>query len=193
MAGKAGDNELYSVVVGVTERPYESAAPTRALYRIPVVFSKFGPRAVSLPARVQGPGAGADLPLAYANTLGQGDPAFQVVSGFITAYLTGAGGVERYATSDSLLTGLGAVYDSATVTALTANDAVPTTPADGQTVRVLAQVTAMTSQYAPVQLVYPLTLQGLGGRWSVAAIDAAPAVSGVDDPVPVVSTTGQGN
>jgi hypothetical protein len=188
-AGRDADSEMYSVVVGVTERPYESASPTRALYRVPVLWSKFGPRAVSLPARVGGPGPGADLPVTYPTTLGQADPAFTVVAGFITAYLTSAGGVDRYATADSLLTALGDAYQSATVTSVTAARAVPGIPGDGDTVRVLAQVTAVTSQYAPTQLVYPLTLRGLGGRWSVAAIDPAPAMSGDDDPVPVVTTS----
>lgn len=188
-AGKEGDSEVYSVVVGVTERPYESAPPTRGLYRMPVLWSRFGPRAASLPARVGGPGPGADLPMRYPTTLAASDAAFQVVSGFITAYLTGTGGVERYVTSDSLLVSLGAVYETATVSTLTATAPLPASPADGETVRVLAQVSAVTSQYAPVQLVYPLTLRGLGGRWSVAGIDAAPAMSQVDDPVPVVTTT----
>ncbi|WP_308160115.1 conjugal transfer protein [Mycolicibacterium goodii] len=189
LAGKEADSEIYSVVVGVTERPYESAPPTRGLYRVPVLWSKYGPRAASLPARVSGPGQGADLPLSYPTTLTAADPAFQVVSGFVTAFLTGSGGLERYVTADSLLASLGQVYETATVTGLTATQPLPTTPADGQAVRVLAQVSAVTSQYAPVQLVYPLTLRGLGGRWSVAGIDPAPAISQTDAPIPVATGT----
>ncbi|MCV7040102.1 hypothetical protein H7I58_15365, partial [Mycolicibacterium moriokaense] len=63
--GEAADAEVYSVVVGVTQRPYESAAPETVAYRMPVLWSKFGPRGADLPARVNGPGAGADLPLPY--------------------------------------------------------------------------------------------------------------------------------
>lgn len=191
-AGNAGAGtaaEVYSVVVGVTQRPYESASPTRALYRVAVLWSKFGPRAASLPARVGGPGPGADLPTAYPATLAANDPVFAVVAGFITAYLTAAGGVDRYVTTDSLLSGLGDAYQSATVTSVAGTAAPPTTPADGQRVRVLARVAAVTSQYAPTQLVYPLTLTGVGGRWSVAAIDQAPVMSADDPPVPVVPAT----
>jgi len=186
-AGKDGAAELYSVVVGVTERPYESASPTRALYRVPVLWSKYGPRAVSLPARVGGPGPGADLPVAYPTTLGPSDPVFTVVAGFVTAYLTPAGGVDRYVTSDSLLTGLGDAYQSATVTKVAATDTPAAKPVDGQTIRVLANVEAVTSQYAPVQLVYPLTLRGVGGQWSVAAVDRVPVMSDSDNLVPVVA------
>jgi hypothetical protein len=197
VAAKDADCEVFSVVVGVNERAYESASPTRALYRVPVLWSKFGPRAASLPDRVEGPGTGADLPMTYPTTLAPSDAAFQVVAGFIAAYLTDAGGMDRYVTSDSMLVGLGGVYRNLIdgqghpiplVTAVTATTAPATTPADGQTVRVLAKVTAVTSQYAPVHLVYPLTLRGVGGHWSVVAIDRAPVMSQVDDLVPVVPT-----
>ncbi len=186
LAGKDSDAEVYSVVVGVTQRPYESASPTRALYRVPVLWSKYGPQAISLPSRVGGPGPGATLPMTYPVALSGNDPAFTAVSGFLTAYLTAAGGVDRYVSADSLLTGLGAAYQSVALTSLTATDSPPTVPADGETVRVLARVDAVTDQFAPTQLVYPLTLQGVGGRWVIAAVDQAPAMSVDDDLVPVL-------
>lgn len=185
-AGKDADAEVFSVVVGVTQRPYESASPTRALYRVPVLWSKYGPRAVSLPARIGGPGPGAGLPMTYRASLSASDPAFNAVSGFLTAYLTSAGGASRYVTADSLLSGLGDAYQSVTLTSLTATQPPPTVPADGESVRVLARVDAVTSQYAPTQLVYPLTLQGVGGRWVVADVDQAPSMSVDDDLVPVL-------
>lgn len=189
--------EVYSVVVAVNERPYDSAPPTRGLYRVPVLWSAYGPRAAALPARVQGPGSGADVPPAYPMTLAPRDTAFQVVSGFVTAYLTDAGGVDRFATADSGIVGLGGVYrnpadatgrSAPMVTAVTATATPSSAPTDGETVRVLARVTAMTSQYAPVHMVYPLTLRGVGGHWSVAAIDRAPVLSDRDAPTPVVPT-----
>ncbi len=190
VAGKAADAEVYSVVVGVTQRPYESASPTRALYRVPVLWSKYGPQAISLPARVGGPGPGAMLPMTYPVALAASDPAFAAVSGFLTAYLTSAGGVDRYVTADSLLSGLGDAYQSVALTSLTATATPPTVPADGESVQVLARVDAVTSQFAPTQLVYPLTLQGVGGRWVIAALDQAPAMSVEDDLVPVVVSPG---
>lgn len=197
VAAKDSACEVFSVVVGVNERAYESASPTRALYRVPVLWSAFGPRAASLPDRVEGPGPGADLPVAYPVTLAASDPAFAVVSGFISAYLTAGGAVDRYVTSDSRLVGLGGVYQHQTdaqgqaiplVTGVAATATPAAIPAEGQTVRVLAQVRAVTSQYAPVHLVYPLTLRAVGGHWSVAAIDRAPVMSQVDDLAPVVPT-----
>ncbi|QIV79912.1 conjugal transfer protein [Mycolicibacterium frederiksbergense] len=193
-AGKDSEAEVFSVVVGVNERPYESASPTRYLYRVPVLWSRFGPRATGLPFQVSGPGPGADLRVAYPSTLGRTDSAYEVVSGFITAYLTGTGDVARYVTTDSLLAGIGAPYlarkdDKGNplplVTSVAATGPVPAQPADGQTVRVLAQVTALTSQYANVAMTYPLTLRGVGGHWSVAGIDRAPVLSSEDNITPV--------
>lgn len=172
--GEAADAEVYSVVVGVTQRPYESAAPETVAYRMPVLWSKFGPR-------------GADLPLPYPSSLSATDPAFVAASGFLTAYLTTAGGVDRYVSADSMLTGLGGAYESVTVTSVLAASAPPAVPADDQTVRVRVRVDAVTAQYAPVQMVYPLTLRGLDGRWLVAGIDAVPLVSLRDELVPVVA------
>lgn len=191
LAGKESDAEVYSVVVGVTQRPYESATPTRALYRVPVLWSRYGPQAISLPARVGGPGPGATLPMTYPVALSASDPVFAAVSGFLTAYLTAAGGVDRYVTADSLLSGLGDAYQSVALTSLTATDSPLTVPADGESVRVLARVDAVTSQFAPTQLVYPLTLQGVGGRWVIAALDQSPAMSVDDDLVPVMAAPGR--
>lgn len=189
-AGKGEPTAVYSVVVGVTQRPYESAAPTRALYRVPVLWSsKYGVRAISLPARVGGIGAGADAATGYPDGVAPKDPVFLVVSGFINAYLTKAGGVDRYVTADSRIVSLGDAYESATVTSLSATDTTTTSPRDGETVRVLAKVIAITSQYAPTELVYPLTLTGVGGNWTVAAIDRAPVMSTSTNLVPVVTTS----
>jgi hypothetical protein len=188
-AGKDAAAAVFAVVVGVTQRPYESAAPTRALYRVPVLWSNYGVRAISLPARVGDIGSGADAVTAYPDAVGPKDPLFAVVSGFINAYLTKAGGLDRYVTADSRLVSLGDAYQSATVTALSATAGPAGSPRDGDRVRVLASVVAITSQYAPTELVYPLTLTGVGGRWTVAAIDRAPVMSSQRNPVPVVTTS----
>ncbi|MBU8840643.1 conjugal transfer protein [Mycolicibacterium goodii] len=189
LAGKDADAEVFSVVVGVTQRPYEGASPQRALYRVPVLWSRYGPRAAALPARIGGPGAGADLPLSYPTTLSESDPAYTVATGFLGAYLTGDGQVERYVTAESKLLGVPGAYERITVSGITAVSAPPAAPADGQTVRVLAAITAVNSQYAPTELSYPLTLVGVGGRWLVAAIDFAPAVSTDDALIPASVAT----
>jgi Conjugative transposon protein TcpC len=188
-AGRDAGGAVFSVVVGVTQRPYESAAPTRALYVVPVLWSKYGVRAISLPARIADRGLGADAEVGYSDQVGEKDPVFAVVSGFINAYLTKAGGLDRYVTADSNLVSIGDAYQSATVRMLLASATPSASPRDGEMLRVLAKVTAITSQYAPTELVYPLTLTGVGGRWTVVDVDRAPVMSTMKDLVPVVTSS----
>ena len=101
LVADTGTTQHWSVVVSVSERPYESATPHTSFYRLPVVYSTYGVRASALPARINGPGPGADAPLGYPVTLAASSPAFTTVTGFLTSYLTAAGGLERYVTTDS--------------------------------------------------------------------------------------------
>ncbi len=126
LVGDTGAAQQWSVVITVSERAFEAATPHTAYYRLPVVYSNYGVRASALPARVNGPGAGADAPLGYPTALADTSPAFATVSGFITSFLTGAGGLERYVTTDSGLLPA-ADYRSAQVTKLVANHTAPIT------------------------------------------------------------------
>jgi hypothetical protein len=188
-AGNDASTGVYSVVVGVTQRSYESAPPDRALYRVPVLYSKYGLRAINLPARIGNSGLGADATMGYAGSVAPKDPLFAVVSGFLNAYLTKAGGLDRYVTARSRLVALGDVYQSATVTSLLTTAAPAGPPNDGDVVRVLARVIAINSQYAPSELAYPLTLTGVGGRWTVAAIDHAPVMAAEPRLAPIVTAS----
>ena len=181
--------QQWSVVISVAERPYSSAAPHTAFYRLPVVYTRYGVRASALPARINGPGAGADAPLAYPAALADTSPVFATVSGFLTSYLTGAGGLERYVTATSGLVPT-ADYRSVTLTRLQANHNVAdqTSPAEGTTVHVLATVSAVTTQYTPLTLNYPLSLVVASSRWSIAGIDYAPLLATPAEPTPVVPT-----
>lgn len=178
LVSDTGDTQQWSVVVAVSERPFEAATSHTGFYRLPVVYTSYGVRASALPARVNGPGAGAEAPLGYPTALSDTCPAFVTVSGFITSFLTGAGGLERYVTTDSGLLPV-AAYRSAQVTKLVANHAAPEqgVPANGTTVHVLATVNAVTSQFAPLQLDYPIVLTVTSGRWSVSALDYAPLLA----------------
>jgi hypothetical protein len=189
LVADTGTAQQWSVVVTVTERPFEAATPHTAYYRLPVVYSNYGVRASALPARVNGPGAGADAALGYPTALPDTSPTFATVSGFITSFLTGAGGLERYVTTDSGL--LPATdYRSAQVTKLVANHTAPDqgVPADGTTLHVLATVNAVTSQFAPLQLDYPIALTVTSGRWSVSGLDYAPLLAQGAELTPVIPT-----
>ena len=67
--GTAGGADVYAATVSVTERPYASAQSVRSFYRVPVSMFNYQPRALMLPARINGPGPGADVRVAYPQAL----------------------------------------------------------------------------------------------------------------------------
>ena len=103
--------------------------------------------------------------------------------------MTGAGGLERYVTTSSGLLPA-ADYRSAQVTKLLANHGPGDhdVPADGTTLHVLATVNAVTNQYAPLQLDYPIVLTVTSGRWSVSGLDYAPLLAEGAELTPVIPT-----
>jgi hypothetical protein len=174
--GTAGDADVYAATVSVTERPYASAQSTRSFYRVPVSMWHYQPRALTLPARINGPGPGADFRTAYPQALSADSPVSGLVRGFASSYLTSTAGLDRYVLADSGLAPVGG-YQSATVSTLSADRPVLQNAAPNAQVHVLATVLAQTAQFATVTLVYPLTVENSGGTWMVAAIDLAPQIA----------------
>lgn len=183
-AGAVGDANLYSVTITVQERPYASAAASRAFYRVPVSLWNYQPRALDLPARISDPGPGADVQLTYGHPLDTNSEIYAVISGFISSYLTASAPLDRYVVAGSWLTPVGG-YHSAVVTTAETNREVPGNPGPGTLVRVRATVTAQTSQFATVNLCYPLTVENSGGTWMVADIDLIPQTNSEAGPAPV--------
>jgi len=183
-AGAVGDASLYSVTITVQERPYASAAPSRAFYRVPVSMWNYQPRALDLPARISDPGPGADVAPTYGHPLDTNTEIYTVVSGFISSYLTASAPLDRYVVAGSWLTPVGG-YHSAVVTTAEADRDVPDHPGPGMLVHVRATVTAQTSQFATVNLCYPLVVENSGGTWMVADIDLIPQTNSEAQPAPV--------
>lgn len=179
-----GDITTYGVIVAVTEQPYVNGPTTRAYYRLPVtVYGNGAPRAMARPARVDPPPPGAAVELDYPVGLNTESAVATVVSGFITCYLTDAPGLERFITTDAAMWPLRA-YHSATVTEVRAQRQPEDIPPDHSTLRVWVSVSARAPDYTQTELDYPLTLRASGGAWSVAAVDAVPAMNPDADPVP---------
>ena len=186
-----GDSQQWSVVVSVSERPYASATPRLACYRLPVLYSRYGLRATLRPALVNCPGPGADVALGYPVTVAPTSVLFSTVSGFLTSYLTAQGSLERYVTPKSGLVPA-ATYRSVSLAKLLSTRAVPDQdiPTDGATVHAVATVDVVTSQFAPLRLDYPITLTVTSGRWSVAGLDLAPQIAPDAELTPVLPGTG---
>ena len=188
IAGPAvGEAQLYTAIVAVNERPYASAPPTRAFYQVPVSVWHFGPRALAMPARINGPGPGADVGLGYRQPLPPESPVRAVVDGFLRSYLTTTAGLDRYVMAGTPLAPVGGYQSTVLASALTA-EVIPDGPPPGTQIRVLATVVAQTSQFAGVTMTYPLRVENSSGTWMIAGIDLVPAVADAD-PSPR-STTG---
>jgi Conjugative transposon protein TcpC len=185
-AGSVGDATLYSVTVSVQERPYASAGPARAFYRVPVSIWHYQPRALDMPARISDPGPGADVALTYEHPLDTNSEIYSVVSGFISSYLTASAPLDRYVVAGSWLTPVGG-YRSAVVTTAETDHEVPDHPGPGTLMHVRASVTAQTSQFATVNFSYPLAVENSGGTWMVADIDLIPQTTSETQPTPVTA------
>ena len=122
--GSIGAADVFAATVSVNERPYASAGSTRAFYRVPVSMWDYQPRALTLPARVNGPGVGADFSVGYRQALSAESPVYAVVSGFIRTYLTATTGLDRYVLAGTALAPVGG-YQSAIVSTAATERPVP--------------------------------------------------------------------
>ena len=185
--GSVGEAQLYTAIVAVNERPYASAPPTRAFYQVPVSVWHFGPRALAMPARINGPGPGADVGLGYRQPLPPESPVRAVVDGFLRSYLTSTAGLDRYVLAGTPLAPVGGYQSTVLASAWTAEAIPDHPPPPGTDIRVLATVVAQTSQFASVTMTYPLRVENSSGTWMIAGIDLVPPVADAD-PRPPTST-----
>ncbi|MDF0531126.1 conjugal transfer protein [Tsukamurella sp. 8F] len=167
----SAETSMFSVIVSVFERPYASATPARAFYQVSVsVDDGAAMLATAMPSKVQPPPKGHAYQVDYKSQQNSGSKAWALASGFLTAYLTGTSGIERYTTANSPLSPVGG-YEQVQVQSVEASEDVPDNPTDGQTVHLLVTVVATTSDYNPMTMQYPLTIVGGAGAWSVQEID----------------------
>jgi hypothetical protein len=168
--GSAGDADLYSATVVVQQRPYASAEPSRAFYRVPVAIWQFQPRAMDWPVPISDPGPGADVKIGYDHPLSPANPVYAVVNGFISTYLTATTGLDRYVVADSWIKPIGG-YQSAVIKTADTDTEIPNTPAPGTRIHVRVTVIAQTSQFATIAFAFPLTVENSGGTWMITTID----------------------
>lgn len=185
--GTAGEANLYSVIVTVEQRPYASAPPTTAYYRVPMSIWRYQPRPMDMPTPISDPGPGADITLRYDHALSPTSPVYAVVAGFINTYLTSTSGLDRYVVADSWIKPIGG-YQSAVIRTAAADAEVPDQPAAGTQIHVRATVTAQTPQFATVPFTFPLTVENSSGTWMIADIDLTPQVATDSDTKPAGRT-----
>jgi hypothetical protein len=178
-----GNVDYWSVVIGAFVKPV-GRPPQLRHYQVPVAVVDGQPRAVSAPALVNGPGAGFDAEPGYPEQLSAaGNDFADTVSGFMAAWLAGAGDLQRYSSSPEIRAFTPAPFARVAVSQIAADTALPVAPADGFTAGILVTVTAQDSDTAATTLSYPLTVAARGGKWFITGIDLAPRLSGRIAPV----------
>lgn len=197
-----GDLSLWTVVLsGQLDVQADPASP-RVYYQVPVSLYKNAPRAMDYPSPASAPKLGVDMPSGYIVNIDTNGPIADTVLGFVKAYITADGNIERYVTTDSNLQPVTpAPYSQVQFAtqnenqggALMGTDNPPLT--DGATVSVRARIAAQTTATNQVVVPYRLTLTVISGRWQVAKIDAIPALDGsreqVSSTAPAPTTTEQ--
>lgn len=181
----SGDVVVYSVKISVAQQPYPLAPKTTAFYQIPVaVYKNNGLQAIDRISRIDTPPAGAYIALGYTVPITAGTPIFGMLSGFASAFLTTAGGLERFTTTDSGISVVGS-YSSATVSVAQASTQPAENPQDNAELAVHIDVSARRPDYTQEDLSYSLTLGAHGGSWFVTQIDAIPVTAADTTPTPV--------
>jgi hypothetical protein len=181
--GTDGDADLYAVTIVVQQRPYASAEPTRAFYRLPVSIWHYQPRALDWPVPTSDPGPGADVKMGYDHPLSPSSRVYAVVAGFITTYLTSNTGLDRYVVADSWIKPIGGYQSAVIQSADTTSEVTDTADPDAQ-IHVRATVVAQTSQFATITFTFPLTVENSGGTWMIADIDFIPQLNANAESVP---------
>ncbi|WP_070017449.1 conjugal transfer protein [Streptomyces nanshensis] len=169
----------WSVTVGVQLRAEKKkAAPAPRFFTVPVRAAEGRVSVTAAPAEVAAPRGGGERESAYRTSVESGSALEGTVGDFLTAYLAGDGGAERYLAPKVELPAISpAPYRKVTVEELravedSAREGVP--GRDGSRVRVRAQVNAQDAHGAQWPLSYALTLRARDGRWEVAALGAGP-------------------
>lgn len=178
----ADDQSVISAVVAATltepapELGEQATVQNRRYFTISVLTLD-GYRVLSYPTPITAPAQAADVQLPYRNQVASNNPLAGTVTAFLAAYLTGAGEVSRYVTPTVEITAITpAPYTGVEQVSITATQAPPATPSNGETARVLAIADVLTAEGNRTQVSYPLTLTGRDGRWEVAQIDATPQI-----------------
>lgn len=147
------------------------------------------PAEVSAPARIKSP----DLIYGPVQPAVSSDPRTEAVTEFLTAYLTGAGELDRYLAPGTELTAItpapyaGVAVDQMQIQGDQVSEPTTTVPSDGTRSRLVVSVRATGHDQVRVPLSYALTLKARAGRWEIAALDGAPSPALTAQAVPSTS------
>ncbi|MFE9687527.1 conjugal transfer protein [Streptomyces sp. NPDC006285] len=166
----------------VTVAAQYAGQPVR-YYAVPMVADRAGVSftVLAAPSVVAGPARAGAVKSSYDVSVPEGDLA-SAVEGFLAAYLTSAGEVERYLAPDVQFAAVSpAPYTTVSVQEVLAVEQAATgeqVPADGTKVRVRVRLDARDSGGGRWPLAYELALTARSGRWEVSALGSSTAQNG---------------
>jgi hypothetical protein len=186
VAGIEKADGAWAVTVAATVADAREAT-ARRYFRVPVRVTGDVVTALMSPTPVSGPVASADASNGYRARVDVSSPVGQAVTGFLGAYLAGASDVSRWTTPGAVLAALEpAPYTALSLDGLRSVQGLDAdaTPADGQTIRLLAEATATVTDDQTVPVAMAMTMTARAGRWETTAIDLAPAQGATPDATP---------
>lgn len=187
---------------GQADSEKDEAADAVRYFQVPVATGSVtggatGYVALAMPAEVAAPERIQTPELIYGPMRAAlpSDPRTQAVTEFLTAYLTGAGDLDRYLAPGTTLTAVtpppytGIAVDQLAIEGEQASEAVTAVPGDGTKLRLLVALRATGTDQVRVPLTYALTLSARAGRWEIAALDGAPTPASVRSATPTSSAS----
>lgn len=167
----------WQVVVGARG----GTAGAQSYFAVPVLVDAVGAAALTLPARTNPPAApdARQAPAEGLTSVTAEDPAYQTVGGYLTAFLSGGGELDRWVAPG--VTAQPVQPRPCRTLKLddvrTATDEVPAPDLNGMQLAVIATATCRASMGSPTVSQYPLILQVRDGRWEVSADNPGLATS----------------
>lgn len=178
---------VWAVTIAANVTPAKDEPITRRYYMVPVqVDGGTGDASASvkaIPAIVQAPATAKTPSSPYNVNIPSASPVVASAQAFMSAYLAGDGDVARYTTPGSPLHAVSEtpLYEEAEVVSVRASERVDNvgsgqTPADGQVVQALVDVTLVDpgpgeASTRKRSASWPLTLTARDGRWEITAVD----------------------
>lgn len=185
------NSEFVAVVISasVRETSYDSEGNARDIWprrywQVMVAAVDGSLKAVGLPAPVEAPTTATAVRTDYGTRLSDKDAAGQTVVDFLTAYLTGAGEVDRYITPGAEISAIApAPFTQIQPLELLGNAEPSQDPRDGEELHVLATVAAGNVDSRVLPATYAILLTARAGRWEVLSIEPAPNIPEESEPV----------